>query len=120
MFRLPWLSNLFGTAPSRKDSRRPSAQQQQRGVRLTLEQLEDRVTPSQTLFNPGVAALFPAAQVNFMELEVQIVKQIQYLQVWNPYFQQNFGMDLPGFDQSVAVLEDGFAPLVNLALHSQL
>jgi len=116
MFRFRWLSNLFGTAPSRKDTRRPSAHQQ-RGVCLTLEQLEDRVTPSQTA---GVGALLPATQVNFMEIELQIVKQIQYLQVWNPYFQQNFGMNLPGFDQTVQVLQAGFPTLVNLALHNQL
>ncbi len=116
MFRFRWLSNFFGTAPSRKDPRRSSAQQQ-RGARLTLEQLEDRVTPSQTA---GVGALLPATPVNFMEIEVQVVKQIQYLQVWNPYFQQNFGMNLPGFNQTVQVLEAGFPTLVNLALHSQL
>ncbi len=116
MFRFRWLSNLFGTAPSRKDSRRPSAQQQ-RGVRLTLEQLEDRVTPSQTA---SLGALLPATQINTMELTVQIVKQIQYFQWWNTYFQQNQGMSLPGFNQTVAVLEAGFPNLVTLALNNKL
>jgi hypothetical protein len=116
MFRFRWLSSLLGTAPSRKNSRRPSAQQQ-RGVRLTLEQLEDRVTPSQMA---GVGAMLPATQINFMELETQIVKQIQYFQFWNNYFQQNYGMPLPGFNQTVQVLQAGFPTLVNLALHSQL
>ena len=116
MFRFRWLSSLFGTAPSRKASRRPTAQQQ-RGVRLALEQLEDRVTPSQMA---GADALLPATQINFMALEVQIVKQIQYFQFWNSYFQQHYGTPLPGFNQTVQVLQAGFPTLVNLALHSQL
>ena len=74
-------------------------------------------TPSEMA---GVGALFPATQINVMELEVQIVKQIQYFQWWNTYFQQNYGMPLPGFNPEVAVLQAGFPTLVNLALHNQL
>ncbi len=116
MIRFRWLSNLFGTAPSRKDTRRPSAQQQ-RGVRLNLEQLEDRVTPSQTA---GLGALLPATEINVMALEYQIVKQIQYFQFWNTFFQQNQGIPLPGFNQTVQILEAGFPNLVNLALQNKL
>jgi hypothetical protein len=45
MFRSTWLHNLFGMARSCQD-RRCQATQQQHSVRLMLEPLEDRITPS--------------------------------------------------------------------------
>jgi len=45
MFRSPWLRNLFAVARSRKDRRRLSARTR-KPVRLMLESLEERLTPS--------------------------------------------------------------------------
>lgn len=103
MSRFGWFTNLFGTSQSRKDRRQP----QQRRVRLSLEQLEDRVTPSQTLF--------PATQVTVMEIEIQIFKQIPYMLYWNNYFQQNYGMPLPGVAQFYSALEAQFPQFATFA-----
>ncbi|HEY7327758.1 MAG TPA: hypothetical protein VH592_08970 [Gemmataceae bacterium] len=48
MFRSHWSHNLLGLTRTRKDCRSQRTKQQQR-VRLILEPLEDRITPSNTL-----------------------------------------------------------------------
>jgi hypothetical protein len=106
MFRFRWFANFLGTSHARKD--RPQPVRQHRGVRPTLEQLEDRMTPSQTLFNSGFGALLPAVQINPMMIEIQIFKQTPYLQFWNSTIQQQTGMSLPGVSEMFSFLEAQF------------
>jgi hypothetical protein len=113
MFRFRWFANFLGTSDSRKD--RPQSVRQHRGVRLRLEQLEDRMTPSQTLFNPGLGALLPAIQINPMMIEIQIFKQIPYLQFWNSTIQQQTGMSLPRVSELFSFLESQFPFGANFA-----
>ena len=130
MFRSRWLSNLLNTTRSGNDSRRPSAQPHN-GVRLRLEQLEDRVTPSGFDFNAvtlPVAPLFPAFEMPLLPamqsspllaIEVQVINQLPSLQLWNTQLQQTTGMGLPGFSNLFATLDTNFPTMTNFVLSGQ-
>ncbi len=113
MSHFRWFAKLLGKTHSCKD-RRPSAQQDRR-VLLTLEQLEDRVTPSTNPFNPGPLS----DQALFMAIEVQVIKQVPYMQFWNNQLQQTTGSGLPGWSNLVSLLESHFPALTNALWNGQ-
>jgi hypothetical protein len=113
MFRFRWFANLLGKTHSRKD-RRPSAQPHRR-VCLTLEQLEDRVTPSTSPFNPGPLS----DQALFMAIETQVIKQIPFMSFWNNQLQQTQGSGLPGWSNLVSLLQTQFPALTNSLWNGQ-